>query len=69
MLLVSSKEENEIIHILNCMSNVFILIIYFIVYILDHVDHEDPPRDGCWCTVYHSTTKKTKIATFKKKLY
>ena len=22
------------------------LIIYFIVYILDHVDHEDLPRDG-----------------------
>ena len=37
------------------MSNVFkILIIYFIVYILDHVDHEDLPRDGFWCTVYHS---------------
>ena len=36
----------------------FILIIYFIVDILDHVDHEHLPRDGCWCTVYHSTTKK-----------
>ena len=62
MLLVSSKEEiyNYIIHILNCMSIVFIiLIIYFIVYILDHVDHEDLPRDGFWCTVYHSTTKKS----------
>ena len=47
MLLVSSKEENEILNILNCMSIVFkILIIYFIVYILDHVDHEDLPRDG-----------------------
>ena len=54
---VSSKEEiyNKIIHILNCMSIVF-LIIYFIVYILDHVDHEDLPRDGFWCTVYHLTT-------------
>ena len=27
------------------MSIVF-LIIYFIVYILDHVDHENPPRDS-----------------------
>ena len=35
------------------------LIIYFIVYILDHVDHEDLPRDGFWCTVYHLTTKKS----------
>ena len=30
----------------------FILIIYFIVFILDHVDHEDLPREGFWCTVY-----------------
>ena len=46
----------------------FILIIYFIVYILDHVDHEDPPRDGCWCTVYHSTTKKNKNSNLLKKI-
>ena len=40
------------------MSIIFILIIYFIVYIFDHVDHEGFPRDGFWCTVCHSTTKK-----------
>ena len=52
-------------HILNCMSIVFIVIIYFIVYILDHVDHENLTRDilVC-CIVYHSTTKK--IATMCK---
>ena len=42
---------------------IIILIIYFIVYILDHVDHEDLPRDGLWCTVYHSTTKKKLLKT------
>ena len=34
--------------------SIFLFII--IVYILDH---EDLPRDGFWCTVYHSTTKKS----------
>ena len=34
------------------------LIIYFIVDILDHVDHENIPRDVfVCCNVYHSTTK------------
>ena len=56
MLLVSSKEENEILNILNCMS--IFLIKYFIVDILDHVDHENLPRDVfVCCTVYYSTTK------------
>ena len=51
------------------MSIVFVfLIIYFIVYTLDHVDHEDLPRDVfVGDTVYHSTTKK--ISTFKTILF
>ena len=47
----------------------FILIIYFIVYIIDHVDHEDLPRDGVWCTVYHSTTKKSNNNLLKQFLF
>ena len=35
------------------------LIIYFIVHMHDPVDHEDLPRDGFWCTVYHLATKKS----------
>ena len=35
--------------------------IYVIVYTLDHVDHEDLPHNGCWCTVYCSTTQKISI--------
>ena len=48
MLLVASKEENEIFHILNGFIY-FNFIIYFIVCILDHVDHEDLPRHVFVC--------------------
>ena len=48
MRFVSSKEDNEIFHILNCFYYLYFMM-YFIVCILDHVDHEYLPCDVCVC--------------------
>ena len=41
------------------------LIIYFIVYILDHVDHENPPRDSVGVMSIIRLRNKTKWQPFK----